>query len=593
MILTKLLEYYEREAAAGRAPRYGWEKAKVNWALELDENGTPLRLLPLNEKIQRGKKSIEVAKTMEVPQQATKTSGILPGFLCDSAEYILGIPKNDTAKGIERTAKCHKASCEKHIAILSEVNTPTAKAIVQFFTNFNLTKNEQICNIENEIPNIKSSDKIIFRCNDHFAEDDIEIQNAWGNHFTADSDNKNGICLITGEKAPIAPTHPMIQGIKSEGVQPSGAALVSFNKISFESYGKEGAQNLNAPVSKYAAFAYTTALNMLIADSAHSTRIGDTTVIYWAEQNNAACQDIFSLYALGKEDNTITDTDIHAFFEHIKKGQSFSYKDINISFDNPFYILGIAANKARLSVRFFLSGMFGSFLLSALHHQERMDIIRPKFNKNSSITLLQMLNETVKPQSRDHSASPLLAGAVLRALLTDSPYPTALYENILLRVHAEHDEHKINFRRAAIIKAYLIKNKRRNITVSLDETSKNPAYVLGRLFAVLEDIQKEANPGIQATIKDRYFNSACSTPALVFPVLQKLSQHHLKKLSEKFRVYFEIQIGHIMDLLPMQDEPLPRRLSLEEQGIFILGYYHQRQKFFAGKKKTTDETEDK
>ena len=302
---------------------------------------------------------------------------------------------------------------------------------------------------------------------------------------------------------------------------------------------------------------------------------------------------MFSVCAFGQEsEHPISDEELRDFFERIREGRSFSYDGLDIPFDNPFYILGIAPNAARLSIRFFLAGTFGGFLQSALAHQDRMEIVRPSYEKQGSIPIWRMLGETVKPESRDKSASPLLAGSVLRAILADQPYPAALYENILLRIRAEHDEHKINFRRAAILKACLIKNKGRKITVALDETSTNPAYVLGRLFAVLERIQQDADPNIQATIKDRYFNAACATPARTFPVLQKLSQHHMRKLSGKSRTYHEIQVGHIMDLLSMKEEPFPKTLSLEAQGIFILGYYHQRQQFFVKKETATNETEE-
>ena len=590
MILTKLVEYYEREAEAGRAPRYGWSNAKVSWALELAEDGTPLRLLPLNETVQRGKKNVEVPKVMEVPQPVKRASGVCAQFLCDNAEYILGCA--DKGKP-ERTKQCHEASKEKHLHILEGLDSPAARAITAFFKSWNPAGADAAEGIAAELPQVQSGGNIVFRIGECFAEDDPAIRKAWMSALGNESDAPDGLCMLTGQHAPIARLHPAIKGVV--GAQPSGGSLISYNKgkSAFESFGNEDAQSFNAPVSEYAAFAYTTALNLLISDHAHTVRLGDTTIVYWAEQENTACQDLFASCVFGKEsEHPMTDQTLHAFFEHVREGRSVSYEGLDIPFDNPFYILGIAPNAARLSVRFFLAGTFGGFLQSTLAHQERMEIVRPKFQEQASIPIWQMLGETVKPQSRDKSASPLLAGSALRAILMNDPYPAALYENILLRIRAEHDEHKINFRRAAILKACLIKNKGRKITVALDESSTNPAYVLGRLFAVLERIQQDANPGILATIKDRYFNAACATPARVFPVLQKLSQHHLRKLPEKSRAYHEIQVGRIMDLLRMQEAPFPRTLSLEAQGIFILGYYHQRQQFFARKKKTTNEMEE-
>ena len=590
MILTKLVEYYEREAEAGRAPRYGWANAKVSWALELAEDGTPLQMLPLNETEQRGKKTVEVPKVMEVPQPAKRASGICAQFLCDNAEYLLGCA--DKGKP-ERTKQCHEASKKKHLQILEHVDSPAAQAIKAFFQTWNPACADSIPGLAAELPQAASGGNIVFRIGTTFAAEDPAIREAWMDVLEGESDAPDGLCMLTGKHAPLARLHPAIKGVM--GAQPSGGSLISYNKgkSAFESFGNEDAQSFNAPVSEYAAFAYTTALNLLIADRAHTVRLGDTTIVCWAEKESAACQDLFASYVFGQEnEHPMTDQALHVFFEHVREGRSVSYEGLELPFDNPFYILGIAPNAARLSIRFFLSGTFGGFLQSTLAHQEHMEIIRPKFQAHAVIPIWQMLAETVKPESRDKSASPLLAGSVLRAILTDQPYPAALYENILLRIRAEHDDHKINFRRAAILKACLIKNKGRKITVALDETSTNPAYVLGRLFAVLERIQQDADPNIQATIKDRYFNAACATPARTFPVLQKLSQHHMRKLSGKSRTYHEIQVGHIMDLLSMKEEPFPKTLSLEAQGIFILGYYHQRQQFFVKKETATNETEE-
>lgn len=590
MILTKLVEYYEREAKEGNAPRYGWAKAKVSWALDLAEDGTLLHVLPLKNEELRGKKKVEVPVTMEVPQQKGRP-GTKPFayFLCDNSKYILGRSLKEKE---EKTKRCHEASMETHLRILKDVDSPAAHAIVQFFQKWIPEETQLQDGILRELEHMQDGENIIFRVDGQDAQKDPAIRKAWMHACDEDDDAPEGLCMLTGKHAPIARVHPVVKGVV--GAQSAGGALISYNKgkSAFESFGKEDAQSFNAPVSEYAAFAYTTALNLLIADRAHTVRLGDTTIVYWAEEENSACQELFSIVAFGNEtEHPMTAKWIHDFFERVREGRSFSYDDVDIPFDTPFYILGIAPNAARLSIRFFLSGTFGGFLRSAAAHQERMEIIRPHYAKQGGIPIWQMLAETVKPESRDKSASPLLAGSVLRSILTDSPYPAALYENILLRIRAEQEEHKINFRRAAILKACLIKNKRRKITVALDETSTHPAYVLGRLFAVLERIQQDADPSIQATIKDRYFNAACATPARVFPVLQKLSQHHLRKLQDTSKTYHEIQVGRIMDLLPMKEAPFPKTLSLEEQGIFILGYYHQRQHFFVKKEKKTETEE--
>ncbi|NLP25890.1 MAG: type I-C CRISPR-associated protein Cas8c/Csd1, partial [Clostridiales bacterium] len=217
-----------------------------------------------------------------------------------------------------------------------------------------------------------------------------------------------------------------------------------------------------------------------------------------------------------------------------------------------------------------------------IKHYQDMSIQKQFDNESSSISLWRILSETVSPSSTNKSASPLLAGSVLRSILTGSPYPTALFNSIMIRIRAERD---INYYKASIIKAYLTRcaNSRKYeevLTVALNEKSDNKAYVLGRLFASLERAQQDASSSkLNTTIKDRYFTSACANPASVFPVLLKLSNHHISK--SDYGYSSEQRISEIMDILSVDDSPFPKNLSLEEQGVFILGYYHQKNKIIS------------
>ena len=256
--------------------------------------------------------------------------------------------------------------------------------------------------------------------------------------------------------------------------------------------------------------------------------------------------------------------------------------DLGIDPNRPFYILGLSPNAARLSVRFFLRDSFGRLMKNVNAHYERLEIVRPAYAKTNILPLWAMLRETVNLNSRDKSPSPAMAGAATRAVFSGGPYPASLLEAVMLRIRAERN---ITWGRAAIIKAYYLKNPHKDcpkevLTVSLNEASTDTAYTLGRLFSVYEAVQQAANPGINTTIKDKYFNSAAAMPAGIFPVLNNLCQKHLRKLDGRQRVYYDKQI---MTLKGILGESYPMRMTLAQQGSFDLGYYHQTQKRYTKK----------
>ena len=352
---------------------------------------------------------------------------------------------------------------------------------------------------------------------------------------------------------------------------------MSFNAPAFCSYGRE--QSLNAPTGKYAAFAYTAALNHLLSDRAHVQRLGDTTVVFWAAGADPAYQ-AFSAAALfgGPPPAGLEEATLRAALKKLSRMERCAVVPLDPA--RPFYILGLSPNAARLSVRFFLRDCFGGFLSHVNAHHARMEIVRPANDPYETISLWALLQETVPQTVRDKSPSPVLAGATARAILSNTDYPAALLNGVMLRIRADR---KITRGRAAILKAYYLKNPHTEcpkevLTVSLNETSSIVPYNLGRLFSVLEAIQQAANPGINTTIKDKYFNSASATPATIFPILNNLAQKHLKKLDTGLRIHYDRQLGQIKELL---GETLPGRLSLPEQASFDLGYYHQTQKRYS------------
>ncbi len=416
---------------------------------------------------------------------------------------------------------------------------------------------------------------LVFRVEGRFAQEDAAIRAAWQNHYDSGGDGPDMQCLVTGQMGPVARLHPAVKGVR--GAQSSGASLVSFNAPAFCSYGRE--QSLNAPTGKYAAFAYTAALNHLLSDRAHVQRLGDTTVVFWAAGADPAYQ-AFSAAALfgGPPPAGLEEATLRAALKKLSRMERCA--EVPLDPARPFYILGLSPNAARLSVRFFLRDCFGGFLSHVNAHHARMEIVRPANDPYETISLWALLQETVPQTVRDKSPSPVLAGATARAILSNTDYPAALLNGVMLRIRADR---KITRGRAAILKAYYLKNPHTEcpkevLTVSLNETSSIVPYNLGRLFSVLEAIQQAANPGINTTIKDKYFNSASATPATIFPILNNLAQKHLKKLDTGLRIHYDRQLGQIKELL---GETLPGRLSLPEQASFDLGYYHQTQKRYS------------
>lgn len=579
MILQALVDYYELLAKANKIPKPGYCIANVSYALDLSKNGELVGIIPLKLQVERGKKQVEVPRKMEVPEQSKKTVGIIANFLCENSGYMLGI---DNKGKPERAKNCFDAFCERHNNVLKDLDCAQAKAVLAFLDKWKPEDSTESIALKDYLDEIMTGANLVFYLEGiGFVHENPEVKQAWEKYRQSSSGGTEMQCLVTGETLPIARLHQSLKGVK--GAQSMGASLVSFNANAYESYGHDGQQGLNAPVSEHATFAYTTALNYLLSDSNHKQSFGDTTVVFWAESANTVYQDLFS-YALNpkeKEEEFKDDKEssmlIGVTFQKIAKGTPVS--DLGDIFDpkTRFNILGIAPNAARLSIRFFSQDSFGNIVEKLMEHYKNMEIEKAPFEPEF-VPLWKLMQETVSPNSRDKASSPLLSGAVLRAILSGSPYPTALYNSVIVRIRAEKD---INRAKTGIIKAYLIKIQTKNkevLTVSLNAQSENCPYVLGRLFSVLEKAQQDANPGIKATIKDRYFTSACATPATVFPVLLRLSNHHISK--SDYGYVSENRIKELMGKLDVENNPFPSHLSLEEQGIFILGYYHQQKANF-------------
>lgn len=573
MILQALTRYYEDLLSRGEIAAPGWSPAKISYALCLNGAGDLEQVIPTMEEVTKGKKTVLQPQTFSLPAAVKRTVGIDANFLWDNSSYLLGVDQKGKP---ERSRDCFAAAAQKHHAVLDGVDSPIARAILTFFDTWQPEHAAEHPALTGQFEEVTAGANLLFRVDGCYPQKDDAIRAAWQSYReSSDPDAVRMQCLVTGREDEITATHPAIKGVRN--AQPSGAALVSFNAPAFCSYGRE--QNFNAPVGKYAAFAYTAALNHLLADRKNVQLIGDTTVVCWAEGADPAYQSFFGTACFGAETG-LSDDDLRAALKRLAELKPCD--DLGIDPNRPFYILGLAPNAARLSVRFFLRDSFGRLMKNVNAHYERLEIVRPAYAKTNILPLWAMLRETVNLNSRDKSPSPAMAGAATRAVFSGGPYPASLLEAVMLRIRAERN---ITWGRAAIIKAYYLKNPHKDcpkevLTVSLNEASTDTAYTLGRLFSVYEAVQQAANPGINTTIKDKYFNSAAAMPAGIFPVLNNLYQKHLRKLDGRQRVYYDKQI---MTLKGILGESYPMRMTLAQQGSFDLGYYHQTQKRYTKK----------
>ena len=570
MILQALARYYEDLLSRGEIDAPGWTPAKISYALCLNEKGRLTQVVPTMEEVSKGKKTVLQPQVFPLPAAVKRTVGIDSNFLWDNSTYLLGVDQKGKP---ERSRDCFAAAAQKHHAVLDGIDSSIARAILAFFDTWQPSQAAEHSALAGLLEEVTAGANLLFRVDGCYPQKDVAIREAWQSY--RESSNPDAVrmqCLVTGREDEITATHPAIKGVRD--AQSSGAALVSFNAPAFCSYGRE--QNFNAPVGKYAAFAYTAALNHLLADRNNVQLIGDTTVVCWAEGADPAYQS-FAMTAFFGAESGLSDNDLRAALKRLADG--LPCDDLGIDPERPFYILGLAPNAARLSVRFFLRDSFGQLMKNVNDHYERLKIINARYEV---VPLWALLRETVNLNSRDKSPSPAMAGAVARAIFSGGPYPASLLEAVMLRIRAERN---ITWGRAAIIKAYYLKNPHKDcpkevLTVSLNEASTDTAYTLGRLFSVYEAVQQAANPGINATIKDKYFNSAAAMPASIFPILNNLCQKHLRKLDGRLRVYYDKQI---MELKGRLGESYPPRMTLAQQGSFDLGYYHQTQKRYTKK----------
>lgn len=422
-----------------------------------------------------------------------------------------------------------------------------------------------------------------------FAQDIPALKHVWDKAYSDTGDGPEMRCLVTGEREPIAVVHPVIKRVR--GGQAMGTSLVSFNVRASESYGHDEARGANAPVSKRAAFAYSAALNWLVDSDENHTWLGDTTVVFWAEDAEPVYSRMFGMALNGADDDSISPQDFMKAMHKLAEGEPADWNGQQVNPNNRFYILGVAPNVGRLSVRFFISDSFGTLVRGIQEHYDRLEIVRPSYDTMESLPMWKLISESVKQSSRDKSPIPRLPGEMLRSVLSGLPYPETLYIQTQLRIRAGE---QLTRCKAAIVKAYLLRNTcgsanyddyKDVLSAKLNENSNYVPYLLGRLFSILEGLQLAASPGINVTIRASYFNSASCTPAIAFPQLIRMSQTHIEKLRSHFARRYNAQIREIISRIT---DGYPAHLNLRDQGVFQLGYYHQTQKRFEKKEVTRD-----
>ena len=484
MILQALTRYYEDLLQRGEIAAPGWSPAKISFALCLDKDGQVTQIINIQQPSEKGKTLIP--QTIEkLPAPVKRTVGIASNFLWDNSAYLLGVDQKGEP---ERSRDCFRAAASLHHAVLDGVDSPAAKAILAFFDIWQPEKAMEHPALSRQYEMNTAGGNLLFRVDGRYVHEDAAIREAWQRYRDgADEDAVRMQCLVTGREDEITATHPAIKGVRD--AQSSGAALVSFNAPAFCSYGRE--QNYNAPVSKYAAFAYTAALNHLLANRDNVQVIGDTTIVCWAEGADPVYPNMLMSFLSEKMPPAISDNDLRAALRELAKG--LPCKELGVDPNRTFYILGLAPNAARLSVRFFLRDSFGKLMRNVNEHYERLEIVKPAYAKPGVLSLWALLRETVNLNSKDKSPSPAMAGATARAVFSGGLYPASLLEAVMLRIRAERN---ITWGRAAIIKAYLKRKYADRIDaehhyisevtgVKLNDACNYMPYVLGRLSSPL------------------------------------------------------------------------------------------------------------
>ena len=589
MIITALNDYYKRLFEKNEVLPYGFSKEKISYALVLKKDGTVVDVHDIRDL--SGKKPRP--KLLSVPQPPKRTVGIKACLFWDKTSYALGVTAKQDDKARKRLPKEHAAFKEKMLTVLADVTDVGLVALRKFLQNWSP---ENFSNLPNASEEMLDSNVVFKLDGDLEYLHDRPAAKALCIPEEKDDDVYTGMCLVTGEEAPLARLHPSIKGVKD--AQSSGANIVSFNLAAFTSYGKE--QSYNAPIAAQIADQYTKVLNYLLREeNRRSLIIGDATTVFWAIADDSQQADEAESF-LGAMFNTSRDDEQEAaemkrVLDAFVKGRPLKEIKPDLDPTTQVYVLGLSPNASRLSVRFWQTGNLDFFVEKISQHYQDLHLEPLPWQTPPSIW--RLLLETTPSRDGKHDSKdilPHLAGEVMRAIISDRNYPRSLLSAVVMRMRSDGD---ISGLRVALCKAVIVRsnrklNKKEDIPVSLDTSVTNEGYLLGRWFAELEGAQRGAlGKDVNATIRDQYYGSASATPASTFPTLIRKYQNHISKVGKKRKgqdINIEKRIGEIVDKLPAE---FPKTLSLEDQGRFAIGYYHQRQENFRLFKKESESEE--
>ena len=565
MILKALYDYYNR---CDNLPAKGLEEKEIGFLLVLSPEGQFLRF----EDCRIGK---DHARIYLVKKHVGRSSAAVANYLYDNSAYVLGYSEKSNGKE-QLYLDTFKAKVEsigdafpdnKDITAIRKFYSNSRDMIIELVSQDalwedikkNLSKKYSTFSfrIEGDLKIVAEKKELLQleECNDKAEADDI--------------------CLVSGKHGPSVETTTATMILGSQAI----AKLVSFQVNSgYDSYGKTKCGN--APISEEAEFAYTTALNsMLQKGSRNKFILGTRTFVFWASNNNEASKEteesLFDLLGFSEDTNDDPNANlmkVRKVFESIYSGT------LETGLDDKFYILGLAPNSARIAVVYWSETILKDFAEKILKHFSDMEIQDTRKDKKPYMGIREIIS-SVTLGGKMSDATPNLPEAVVKSIFQGLPYPQTLYSACLRRIRAEQ---KLTITRAAIIKAYLNRqsNNNKKIDIMLDKENNNQGYLCGRLFAVLDKIQEDANK--ISSIRERYMNAASSTPSAVFATILNLSVHHSEKLEEGRRIYFEKLKQEILD--KVSADGFPTHLDLQDQGRFFVGYYHQRQDFFTSKK---------
>lgn len=611
MILQSLYQLYGRlaEDSENGLPTPGYSRQNISFRVVIRSDGSLVEIQPCCiETVEVGKNGKE-RKTVRpfsllVPGQAKPSGqGLNPCFLWDNTGYMLGFKPKDPKKPGEarekeeaRAVASFEAFRKRHLECEPSVADPDFSSVCRFLESWSHA------DVENHpILNEITSGFGVFQISGNlkYVHQNPTVSRWWSEQNSTTRDGESDFCLVTGKVSTLAIIHdPAIKGVK--GAQSSGAKLVSFNERAYESYGKEdrrkAGQGRNSPVSKEAAFAYCNALNWLLARKERRFCIGDATAVFWTE-SAAPVEAIFPWLMSGvpdSEDET-TKKRVHDVLEKIARGTSPSDDLGDIS--TRYFVLGLSPNASRLSIRFWHTGTLRELVTNLKKHFDDLQIVRQWDETNSPTPepVTPSVHQLLRQTARDSDGiSPLLAGSLMRSILLGTRYPDTLINGVMSRIRIVEKKFKgegsvdnVSYFRASILKAWLNRNHKQQIQPMLDESNKNPGYRLGRLFAVIEKTQQDALPGINATVRDRFYSSASATPRAVFGRLLRMYPNHLGKAQSEWASKIgseqalhrkngrEILCQNILSDL----SDFPAHLNLQNQAQFALGYYHQRKAF--------------